>query len=90
MQKMLIAVLGHPLRACQMALPGAARAVRLAPGIDVQDKTGRFGPVRSVGLGIKEPQIGDKVILIVGGQGLAGWGRIGHWRIEQRLRHETS
>ena len=59
-QKMLIAVLAHPFRACQMALPGTARARRLARGIDVQDETGRLGPVRSVGLGIKEAQVGQE------------------------------
>src|SRR6516225_3498480 len=89
-QKMLIAVPGHPFRACQMALPGTARARRLARGIDVQDETGRLGPVRSVGLGIKEAQVGDKVLLVVAGQSLGIWGRIGHRRIERRLRHETS
>src|SRR5262249_62039789 len=89
-QKMLIAVLGHPFRACQMALPGTARARRLARGIDVQDETGRLGPVRSVGLGIKEPEISDKVLLVVGGQSLGVWGSIGHRRIERRVGDEKA
>src|SRR5258707_14152985 len=69
-QKMLIAVLGHPFRARQMALPGTARAFRLARGIDVQDETDRLGPVPSAGLGIKDPGIRDKVLLLVPGQQL--------------------
>src|SRR2546421_5054500 len=89
-QKILIAVPGHPFRARQMALPGTPRARRLARGIDVQDETARLGPVRSVGLGINEPEISDKVLLVVGGQSLGVWGAIGHRRIERRLSHETS
>src|SRR2546429_2200573 len=89
-QKMLIAVPGHPFRACQMALPGTARARRLARGIDVQDETGRLGPVRPVGLGIKEPEISDKVLLVVGGQSLGVWGSIGHRRIERRVGAEKA
>ena len=76
-QKVPIAVFGHPLRACQMAFPGAAGAGGLARGIDAQDETGHLGPVRSVGLGIKEPEISDKVLLVVGGQSLGVWGSIG-------------
>src|SRR5262245_16024083 len=89
-QKMLIAVLGHPFRACQMALPGTARARRLARGIDVQDETGRLGTVRSVGLGIKEPEISDKVLLVVGGQSLGVWGCIGHRWTKLRVWQETA
>ena len=56
-----------------MALPGTARAGGLARGIDVQDKTCHLSPVRSVGLGIEEPEISDKVLLVVGGQSVGVW-----------------
>ena len=49
-----------------------------------------FGGELPVGLGIKEPEISDKVLLVIGRQSLGVWGRIGHRRIERRLRHETS
>ena len=89
-QKFAIAVLGHPFGACQMAFPSAARAGRFACGIDMQDKIGDLGPVCAFSICIEQPQVRDEVLFIIGRQGLGVGSRVGHGRIEGRLRHETS
>jgi hypothetical protein len=73
-----------------MAFPGAARAGRLACRIDVQDKTGDLAPIRAFRFRIKEPQVCNKVLFVVGRQSLDVWGRVGHGWIERRLSHEMS
>src|SRR5262249_53400148 len=61
-QEFAIAVLGHPLGACQMAFPSTARASWLACRIDVQDDIGDFGPIRPFRICIEQPQIRNQVL----------------------------
>ncbi len=65
LEKMAIAMLCHPLRALEVALPGAPRPVGLLRWIDVQHYARRLGPIRALGVGVEEAEIGDQVFLVV-------------------------
>jgi hypothetical protein len=65
LEKMAIAVFCHPLRALEVALPGAPRPVRLLRWIDVQHYSRHLGPIRALSVGIEEAEIGDQVFLVV-------------------------
>lgn len=49
-----------------MALPAEARAIPFSPGIAVQNDASYLGPIGSIRLGIKQPQIGHEVPFVVG------------------------
>jgi hypothetical protein len=87
-QKMAIAMLRHPLGARQVTLPGASRALGLLCRIDVQDDTRNLGPIRTLSLGVEEPQIGNEMLLIVTGQNVGLGGLVGNWGIKRRLGHD--
>jgi hypothetical protein len=61
-------VLGHPLGASQMALPGTPRALMFTRRIDVQYDARHFDPIGAIGFGIKKAQIGDEMFVVVAGQ----------------------
>src|SRR5215217_6225134 len=65
-QQMAIAMIRHPSGASQMAIEGAACALRVAFGIDVKNDSCNFPPVRLVSLSIQQPEIGDDMLLVVG------------------------
>ena len=65
LEKMTIAVLRHPLRAFEVALPGAPRPLGLLRWIDVQHDTRHLGPIGALSVGIEEAEIGDHVFLVV-------------------------
>ncbi|KRQ98411.1 hypothetical protein CP49_10820 [Bradyrhizobium valentinum] len=67
-QQMAIAMICHPSGASQMALEGAARALRVAFGIDVKNDSCNFPPVRVVSISIQQPEIRDDVLLVIGRQ----------------------
>lgn len=62
---MPIAVLGHPTGALEVRLPAAAGAVGLRVWIAIQDDAGDFALVGAFGLGVKQAQIGDEVVLVI-------------------------
>lgn len=70
-----------------MALPSSACARGLCRGIDMQHEAGYLGPFGAVGRSVKEPHIGDEMILVVGGQSLGARRNIGNGRIERGLGH---
>src|SRR5260370_42195368 len=84
---MAIAVLCHPLRALEVALPGAPRPVGLLRWIDVQHYSRHLGPIRALGVGIEEPEIGDQVFLVVTSENVSLRSLIINGRIEGRLAH---
>src|SRR4051794_5705557 len=86
-QKMTIAVLGHPFRACKMTLPGPPGAFGLAIRIDVQNDVCNFAPICPFGIGVKETQIRYKMLFIVAGQNRLRRSGIRYGRIEWRLGH---
>jgi hypothetical protein len=65
LQEVAIAMLRHPLGARQVALPGALRALGFLRRIDVQDDARDFGPIRTLGIGIEEAEIGDEMLLVI-------------------------
>ena len=58
-QQVLEAAFGHPAGAGEMGFPGALRASRLERGIDTQDKSRDFPPIRPLARGVEQPQVGD-------------------------------
>src|SRR5262245_29216136 len=90
LEKMAIAVLCHPLRALEVALPGAPRPVGLLRWIDVQHYARHLGPIRTLGVGVEEPEIGDQVLLVITGENVSLGDLVGDERIKQRLAHDHS
>ena len=86
-QQMTITVHGHPFRASEMGVEGTLRASRLTDWIDVQHDLRDFMPVGALGVGIEQPQIGNKVLLVVGRQPGVGRRDIGDIWIEWWLLH---
>jgi hypothetical protein len=85
---MAIAMLRHPLGARQVALPSAPRALGLLRRIDVQHDTRDFGPIRTLGIGIEEPEVGNKMLLVITGKDLSLGGLVSNRGIERRLGHD--
>jgi hypothetical protein len=88
LQEVAIAVLRQPLGARQVALPDASRALGFLRRIDVQDDTRDFGPIRTLGIGVEEAEVGNKMLLVVTGKDLSLGGLVGNWGIERRLGHD--
>jgi hypothetical protein len=84
---MAITVLRHPLRALEVALPGTPRALVLLQWIDVQHYSCHLGPIRALGVGVEEPEIGDQVFLVVSSENVSLRSLIINGRIEGRLAH---
>ena len=59
---MLIAVLGQPSRAGEVAFPCATSACGFARRVDVEHDPGDLRPVGSVGFGIEQAEIGDEML----------------------------
>ena len=68
LEEMPIAFFRHPSSARKMALPGAPGAIRFTRWIDMQHDPSNFPPVRALGVGIKQAQIGDDMLLVIAGQ----------------------
>jgi hypothetical protein len=66
-----------------MVLPNAARAERLADGIDAKYQESRLIPVAAIGFGFEEIRVDEQVLFIVGGEGAFGRRLIGHRRVER-------
>jgi hypothetical protein len=86
---MTIANAGHPPSPLKMGLPGTPCPIRLAVRIDMQDDLRDFLPICSVAVGIEKSEVGDYVLLIVNGEHIRHWGRIGDVRIKRRFTHEV-
>jgi hypothetical protein len=84
-KQMPVAMCGHPFGASQMTLPGAPRPIGLTGRIDVQHDAGHFGPIRTFGVGIKQTQIRDEVVVVIVGQTVGRGGLVGNRGIEGRL-----
>jgi hypothetical protein len=67
-QQVTITMICHPSCASEMAIEGAAGALRVAFGIDVKDDSCNIPPVRMVSVSIQQPEIGDDVLLVIGRQ----------------------
>ena len=63
---------------------------RLTNWIDVQHDLRHFAPIGAFGVGVEQPQIGNKVLLVVGRQRGVGRRDIGDIWIEWRLLHRGS
>lgn len=86
-QKVLVAALGHPFRARQMAFKCPPSAPRLANGIDMQHDPRDLLPIRTFGVGVEQTQIGDSVFVVVWCQHQIGRRGIGDIRIKRGLLH---
>lgn len=83
-EQMLVAVLGHPLGAGQVALPAAPRAIGFSCRIDVQHDTRHLVPIRTLRICIEEAEVSGEVLPVVGGKdirvgSLVGNGWLGWW-----------
>src|SRR5258708_18674638 len=65
LEKMAIAMLRHPLRPFEVTLPGAPCPLGFLRWIDVQHYARHLGPIRALGVGVEEAEIGDQVFLVV-------------------------
>src|SRR5262245_21444740 len=84
---MAIAVLCHPLRTFEVALPGASRAPGLLRWIDVQHDARHFGPICALNIGIEEAKIGDEMLLVITSENIRLRSLIINGRIEGRFAH---
>jgi hypothetical protein len=60
-EEILVAVLGHPAGAGEMAFPRAARAIGFARWIDMQDDSRDLGPIGTVSFGINQEKVAQFV-----------------------------
>jgi hypothetical protein len=67
-QQVAITMICHPSCASQMAIEGAAGALRVAFGVDVKNDSCYVSPVRIVSVSIQQAEIGDDMLLVVGRQ----------------------
>src|ERR1700726_940249 len=65
---MLIAVLGQPSRAGEVAFPCATSACGFPRRVDVEHDPGGLRPVVSVGFGIEQAEIGDEMLPVIRSQ----------------------
>jgi hypothetical protein len=70
-----------------MGVERTACTFRLPGGINVEDEARSFAPIRVIGLGVEQAQIGDDVFLVIHCQdGIIG-SRICNMGIERWRRH---
>ena len=67
----------HPFGAGQMAFPCLSSTGGLLLRIDLKNDPRDLGPIRALGVGIKKPQIGDEVLLVIARQRVSRRGCVG-------------
>ena len=77
----MIALFGHPARAFQMAVMHSAGAIGINVGIQAKDDRRNVAPFRARFSSIKEPQIGDKMALVVSRNTITDWRAVIEWRV---------
>src|ERR1700688_934899 len=82
-EKVLIAVLRHPFGARQVALPGAARPLRMLAGVDVRDDPRHLGAVGAFCVGSEETERRDEMLAVVSSEIVSLWSLFGYGRIER-------
>ena len=82
-EKVLVAMLGHPLGARQVTLPRVARPLGMFEGINVQDDPRYFGPIRTICVGIEQTEIRDEMLVVVSSQIVSLWSVVGYGRVER-------
>lgn len=70
-KEVAVTVLGHPARTGEMRLVNVLGTVGLFVGIETEDDSDHFSPMRGVRFGIEQPQIGRKMSAVVVCQMLA-------------------
>ena len=69
----------HPFRACQVTFEGLPRAGGLLYWIDLKNDPRNLGPIRALGIGIKNAQISDEVLIVIARQRVSRGGSIGNF-----------
>lgn len=69
-QEVTMATGSHPLSTPQVGSPAAMGSILVQQRVTMQDDFGNVLPVGSRGLCVKQPDIGDEVRFIIGGDGL--------------------
>lgn len=87
-QEMLVAMLGHPVRPRQMAVPAAVDALGVGRRIAVEHDPGDLAPVGTLGLGIQQAEIGNEVLFVVAGETGRFRDAVGDRRVERGLLHD--
>ena len=67
-----IAVFRHPQRAGKVAFPTTPRPHQIGCRIAVQHDPRDFGPVRTLRIRVQQAQIGNVMLLVMGGDVVAG------------------
>ena len=80
----------HPFGTRQMAFKNMPSPGRFLRRINLQNDPCNFRPIRTLGIGIEEPQISDEVLLIIPRQCVNERRRISYCWGEWRLWHDTS
>lgn len=86
-QQMLVAMLGHPVRPPQMAVPAAVDTLGIGRRVAVEHDPGDLTPVRTVGLGVQQTQIRDEVLFVIAGETGRFRGAVSDGRIKRGLLH---
>jgi hypothetical protein len=89
-QQTSIAVLTQPFGASKMAIKRFPRAIGLALCINMQDKLCDLAPIRAFSICVKQPQIGDQMLVIVRRQRRRIRRLICYIGIKWALRHTLS
>jgi hypothetical protein len=89
-EQMAVAVLGHPAGTREVAFPGTTRTLRFSHGINVQNDSCDVLPIRSVGFGVEQAKVRNRMSLVLAGEDGRGWSDVVHWGIEWRRLHDGS
>lgn len=74
---MSITVHRHPFGAGQVSIERTSRTFWFAIGVDAQNDSRNFPPVRIFGISIKQPKIRYQVAMVIAGQLAPVWRNIG-------------
>lgn len=87
-EEMSVTAMRHPSSTFEVAAEACVGSLWLLNGIKLKHDPGDLAPVRIVGIGIKQPKIGDQMSAIVSRNCRVGWRSIGNRGTEQALRHD--
>jgi hypothetical protein len=76
-KQVTVSMLGQTFRTCEMALPDATRAARLAHGIDLEHQQSRFIPLGALSLSVEKPHVNGEMFFVVAGQRGCLWHLVG-------------
>ncbi len=88
LEKLQETLFRHPPGTFEMTLQGALRARRLIVGLDAQDDPSHLDLACPFRLGVKEPKVGDEMLLVVFRYAIRPRDLVGDRRVEFGLGHD--